>query len=295
MSHFKPLTLFFNLLNPLYQPIYAKNNKVCPNHIYFKWNIFLSVVKTSFSLRRGEEIKMLWLDLSKIVLRIVTILPLLLVVTLYMGKRAVGQLPLFDFLVIVTLASVTGADIADPSIPQIHTVIAIIFIALLQRIVSYILIKKKWLGKAMTFKPTVVIEHGVMLIKNIEEIRYSIDNILQMLREKDIFDLSIVKLAIVEANGKLTVFKEYKNSPVTLEDLGIQKRSSNLAYPVIIEGKVHVDMLKYLNLSVSWLHSELNKKGIVQTKSVFFASVSEEGTLHISLKNASNQGIPFRH
>lgn len=237
----------------------------------------------------------MWLDLSLIILRVVTILPLLLVVTLFMGKRAIGQLPLFDFLIIMTLASVTGADIADPNIPQIHTAIAIIFIALLQRIVSYLLIKKKWLGKAMTFKPTVVIEHGVLLIKNIEGIRYSIDNILQMLREKDIFDLSIVKLAIVEANGKLTVFKEYKNNIVTLEDLNLQKRSSNLAYPVIIEGKVHVNMLKYLNLSVSWLHTELNKKGINQTKNVLFASVSEEGTLHISLLNTSNQGIPFHH
>lgn len=238
---------------------------------------------------------MLWFDLLKIVLRIATIMPLLLVITLYMGKRAIGQLPLFDFLIIITLASVIGADIADPTVPHIHTVVALLFIAFLQRIVSYLLIKKRWIGKAMTFKPTVVIEHGVLLIKNIEEIRYSIDNILQMLREKDIFDLSIVKLAIVEANGKLTVFREYKNNPVTLEDLDLQKRSSNLAYPVIIEGKVHVNMLKYLNLSVSWLHTELNKKGINQTKNVLFASVSEEGTLHISLLNTSNQGIPFHH
>jgi len=211
-----------------------------------------------------------------------------------MGKRAVGQLPLFDFLVIITLSSVTGADIADPSVQHIHTVIAILSIAILQRIVSYLLIKKRWIGKAMTFKPTVVIEHGVLLIKNIEEIRYSIDNILQMLREKDIFDLSMVKLAIIEANGNLTVYKEYNNHPITLEDLNLQKRSSNLAYPVIIEGKVHANMLKHLNLSVSWLHTELNKKGI-QTKDILFASISEEKILHISLANTKNDGMPFYH
>ncbi len=35
--------------------------------------------------------------------RIITILPLLLLLTIYMGKRAIGELPIFDFLIIVTL------------------------------------------------------------------------------------------------------------------------------------------------------------------------------------------------
>ncbi|MFD2878438.1 YetF domain-containing protein [Paenibacillus rhizoplanae] len=38
--------------------------------------------------------------------------------------------------------------------------------------------------------------------------RYPIDNILQMLREVDIFDISEVDTAVLEANGKLTAFKK---------------------------------------------------------------------------------------
>lgn len=57
--------------------------------------------------------------------RIITILPLLLIITLFMGKRSIGELPVFDYLIIITLASVTGADIADPSVPHFHTVFAI--------------------------------------------------------------------------------------------------------------------------------------------------------------------------
>ncbi|WP_257832303.1 DUF421 domain-containing protein [Salipaludibacillus agaradhaerens] len=227
--------------------------------------------------------------------RIFTILPLLLVVTMYMGKRAIGQLPLFDFLVIITLASVTGADIADPDIQHIHTVIAIITIAFLQRIVSYLIIKKRWFGHVMTFEPTVVIENGVLLIKNIEHIRYSIDNILQMLREKDIFDLSIVKLAIIEANGKLTVYRFHSSTPVSLEDINVTKRTSNLAYPVMMEGKVYTEVLENLGLSVSWLHNELMKKGIAHPEKVLFASINDDHQLHISTIDATRKGPPFRH
>lgn len=31
--------------------------------------------------------------------RIITILPLLLIVTLFMGKRSIGEMPVFDFLI----------------------------------------------------------------------------------------------------------------------------------------------------------------------------------------------------
>ncbi|MCS3600250.1 uncharacterized membrane protein YcaP (DUF421 family) [Bacillus sp. JUb91] len=36
-----------------------------------------------------------------------------------MGKRAIGELPIFDFLIIITLGAVVGADIADPSIKHL--------------------------------------------------------------------------------------------------------------------------------------------------------------------------------
>lgn len=72
-------------------------------------------------------------DLLLVGWRVLTILPLLLVITLFMGKRAVGELPVFDFLVIITLASVVGADIADPNINHLPTIFAIIVIALLQK------------------------------------------------------------------------------------------------------------------------------------------------------------------
>lgn len=55
-------------------------------------------------------------DVALVLGRVVTILPLLLFVTLFMGKRAIGELPVFDFLIIITLDAVVGADIADPDI-----------------------------------------------------------------------------------------------------------------------------------------------------------------------------------
>ncbi len=175
-------------------------------------------------------------DLFLVIGRIFTILPLLLAVAIFMGKRSIGELPIFDFLIVLTLGSVVGADIADPEIKHTHTVIAIISIGILQRMVARIKISNRKMGRVLTFEPTIVIQDGKLLRENLKEIRYSIDNILQMLREKDIFDVNEVETAIIESSGNLSVLKKPEKRFATLESIGQISSSSSIALPVIMEG-----------------------------------------------------------
>jgi len=215
--------------------------------------------------------------------RILTIIPLMLLVALYMGKRSMGELPVFDFLVIITLGAVVGADIADPEIPHIHTAVAIVLIGLFQRIVSKAVVKHRKLGHLITFEPTIVIQDGRIINKNLKKLRYSVDNVLQMLREKDVFDISNVYLGIIEANGRISILKKDSKTMVTLEDMNLKKKSAAISYPIIIEGKIYVDVLEKLNLSELWLREQLSDINIMEE--VFFASVNDKKELHISLKN----------
>ncbi|WP_186430652.1 DUF421 domain-containing protein [Clostridium sp. BSD9I1] len=217
--------------------------------------------------------------------RIISILPLMLIITLYMGKRSIGELPVFDFLVIITLGAVVGADIADPEIPHIHTAVAIVLIGFLQRLVSRLIIKHRKLGHIITFEPTIVVQNGKFIPHNLKRLRYSIDNILQMLREQGVFDVKDIKIGIVEASGKLSILKQDNKALITIEDLNISKKSSSLSYPVVIDGEVYKNVLVKLGLSDIWLQKELNNLNIGSTDEVFFASVNTEKELHVSLKN----------
>ena len=217
--------------------------------------------------------------------RILTILPLMLFIALYMGKRSIGELPVFDFLVIITLGAVVGADIADPNIPHIHTAAAIVLIGLFQRVVSKLILKYRKIGHFITFEPTIVIQEGQFILKNLKRLRYSIDNILQMLREKDVFDIADVHLAIVESNGNLSVLKKENKTPVTIEDLNLKKKGNSLSFPVIMDGEVYTEVLSKLELSESWLLLQLSNLKIKSAEDVFFASVNIKKELHISLKS----------
>ena len=235
-------------------------------------------------------------DSSLIFLRIFTILPLVLFVTIFMGKRTIGELPIFDYLVIIILGSVVGADIAEPNVKHLPTAVAIVGIGLLQKIVSYIKIKNRKIGRLITFEPTIVIQNGKLLPKNLKKIHYTIDNILQMMREKDVFDISHVETAIIESGGNISILKKPDKNTVTLEDLGITKNKSSLALPVILEGHILSDVLRYMELDQDWLMKQLNSLEIFDINLVFFASVNPSHELQVSLQNESGIPVPIiRH
>lgn len=231
-------------------------------------------------------------DMFLIFGRIVTIIPLLLFTTLFMGKRAIGELPVFDFLIVIILGALVGADIADPNIKHFPTAIAIIAIGIFQRIVTKWKISNRKIGRLLTFEPTVVLQDGKFVFKNLKKIRYSIDNILQMLREKNIFDINDVETAIIEANGALSVLKKPQKNSVTLEDMNIIKPTSTISFPVIVEGTLYADVLRDVNLTEAWLKQELDNQGVNDLKEVFFASINRNLELHVSLKNEKNLAIP---
>ncbi len=232
-------------------------------------------------------------DSSLVFFRILTILPLVLFVTIFMGKRTIGEVPIFDFLVIIILGSVVGADIAEPNIKHMPTAVAIVGIGLLQKIVSSLKVSNRKFGRLITFEPTIVIQNGRLLNSNLKKINYTIDNILQLLREIDVFDINEVETAIIESTGNLSVLKKHNKIAVTMEDMGINKNISSITLPVIIEGKLYYDVLTYFKLDNAWLIKQLNDKNISDIKDIFFASINHNHELQISLKNEEGILIPI--
>lgn len=227
---------------------------------------------------------------------IVAILPWLLVVTLLIGKRSISELPVFDFLVIIALGVVVGVHIILPESNYMHAAFALSIIGIFQRIFSRLVLRFRLFGRLFTFEPTVVFKDGKFLTRNMKKTKYTIDNVLNLLREKDVFDVSEVDCAIIEANGKLTVQRKPHKLHVTPEDLGIAKKGGGVSYPVLVEGNVYPKVLSDLQLDEKWLKNQLNKRGIMNMNDIFFASVNEQGELYISMNGIDPTGVvKMRH
>ncbi len=223
-------------------------------------------------------------EMGLVLIRVVTIFPLLLFVGLFMGRRSIGEMPVFDFLVVLALGSVVGADIADPKVEHIPTAFAILAIAVFQKIFSTLVIRSRKFGKAVTFEPVIVIHEGKPIHKNLKSVKYSMDNILHMLREHKIFNIDDVYLAVIEGNGSLSVLEKTSNQKAPL-----------ISYPIIREGGIEQNILPELQIKESWIHEQL-KHSNTQLKDIFFATINEEHVLTITrYEERENQALPPIH
>lgn len=210
--------------------------------------------------------------------------------TLLTGRRHISELPVFDFLIVMTIGSVVGADIAEPDISHSLIIFSIILILILQYLYGLIILKSRKLGKLLTFGPTVIIQNGEFIKKNLNRLKYSIDTILTMLREKDVFDLNEIEFAIIESTGKLSVLKKASYTNVTAKDLNIVKEDSGIQIPVIVESKVYEDNLKLFNLDKAWLKQKLSEQGITNTSDVFYAAINKQKKLYAT--TGTTKGMP---
>ncbi|OUS74972.1 DUF421 domain-containing protein [Paenibacillus sp. MY03] len=233
-------------------------------------------------------------DSLLVIARIYTIYPLLLAVTLYMGRRSVGQLPVFDFLIILSLGSVVGADIADPKIQHIHTAVAILAIGLMQRLFSRLVIRYRKFGKLVSFEPAIVLKDGIFLHRSLKKLLYTTDDILQLLRAQGFFDPAVVELAVLEGDGQLSVLKKARKQQVTPESLGLPESSVDIAYAVVKEGIILQKTLAELTLSETWLHQQLESKGLL-AEDIFFASLNAKRELTITPYEPEPKTPPLYH
>lgn len=214
--------------------------------------------------------------------RMITVILLFLVVALLMGKRHIGELSVFDFIIAVTLAAVAGADLADPKVPHGPTILAIIGLGIIHYIISKAILKNRKAGHLLTFDPTIVMQNGLILKENLAKIRYTVDELLSHLREKGIFDLGEVEFAILEPNGSLSVLKKSQYQPATPKDLKIATEYKGIATVVILEGKIDQEGLRSVSLSQQWLEDKIKQMGYNKVEDIFLAEINTKGELYVS-------------
>ncbi len=215
---------------------------------------------------------------------------IVLVVLRLMGKREIGKLSLFDLVVSIMMAEIAVMVIEDTKIPLIKGIVPIITLMLTQIILSYITLKSKKVRDLVEGEPAVLIANGKIRDIEMAKQRYTIDDLVTQLREKNINRIADVEFAILETSGKLSVFPKPAQLPVTKEDLKIEDRDyGGIPMPLIEDGRILSTGLQKINKDEKWLIKKIKEHGIKDVKQIFFASIDHKGTFFIDLKDKKGQ------
>ena len=162
-----------------------------------------------------------------------------------------------------------------------YYIIGIIIFGALTYFTNYMALKYRSFRKLMEGQPLIVIHNGKVLEKNMSQERYSMDNLIMQLREKNVFDIADVEFAVLEPNGQLSVLLKSNKQPLTCSDLNVSTQYKGIPSGLIIDGNVILQNLKQNNLSEQWLMDELKKHGIGKIDEVNYASLDASGNLYV--------------
>ena len=166
-----------------------------------------------------------------------------------MGKREIGELSIVDLIVSLFIAEFVAISVENYKESIFMSIIPIIIIVLLQIMSSRISLKSKVTRDILEGKPSVIINRGKINFKEMLKQRYNIDDLLVQLRTQSIKSIEEVDYAILEVNGKLSIFKKSDNDNV-------------YPLPVIINGILDLETLTQIRKNEEWINKELESKNI---------------------------------
>ncbi|GAB3064202.1 DUF421 domain-containing protein [Virgibacillus ainsalahensis] len=217
-----------------------------------------------------------------VIIKSITLLVILFLLTKWLGSKQLSKLNIFEYISGIVLGGVVAIHTMDPNSNILHALIAMSIWFLIPFGVEYISLKSKSFRNFTQGKSTVFIQDGKIMEDNLKKEGYSTDDLLEKLRDNNVFLASDVEFALLEPSGTLSVLPKRENRPLTAKDLGLKLAPQKEPQTVVMDGNVLLEPLANLNLNTKWLETELDKMNI-SIENVFLGQADSNGQLYVDL------------
>lgn len=223
-----------------------------------------------------------WNEFFDIVKTNLLIFIALFIITRILGKKQLSQLTYFNYVTGITIGSIAANGVNIESNSAYDNYISLACWGIFTLIIAILSMKLPLLKVAFEGEPAVVIKKGKVQKKSLQSLRLTMNDLLMLLRNKNVFNIKDVYYAVLEQNGKLSLLKEESAKQVTKKDVNANiSNKTNIATSIIIDGNLIEKNLKEINVEKKWVLEQLKKQGIKNYKSVFYAQIQDDGQLYI--------------
>ncbi|WP_372634046.1 DUF421 domain-containing protein [Cohnella sp.] len=218
-----------------------------------------------------------WLEIA---LRTAMAVIILFIMTRILGKRQVSQLSLFEYITGISIGNLAAYLSLDTDKHWIHGIVALSVWVVFSLGIEFLQLKSKRARDFLDGKPTIIIQNGKILEDNMKKEKVTSDELMGLLRAKDVFDLSQVEFAILDTSGELNVLLKKEHQPLTPSDIRLPVAPEKFSMAVIMDGKILEDSLKRIGLNRNWLAAKLKQIGTSPDK-IYLAQVDSQNKLYL--------------
>lgn len=201
-------------------------------------------------------------------------------VTKLIGKKQVSELSLFDYVIGISIGNFAAEATLDFNSQFINGIVAVITFGIVAYLVSIVTMKSITLRRFFIGTPTMVIQNGKIILKNMRKSNIDINDLLEQIRTNGYFDISELEYVIMEANGKLSILPKSIYKPVTPNDMKINVDKSSLCANIIIDGKIMKNNLENMNKTTEWLEHEIKIKG-TKLENILLCTLDNQDKINI--------------
>ncbi len=210
-----------------------------------------------------------------IFIRAIVIFVTLIIIMRLMGKRQIGEMQPFEFIITLLIAEVACVPMTDVSIPLIYGVVSIVAVFILHQLLTVFEQLSEPFKRVVDGKPAIVINKNGVDLKELKKNNMDVSDLIESLRGTGNFSLDSVYYAIYESNGKLSVLEKQTEE---------KDNSGELPLLLVTEGKIDKNNYNILKLDEKTFKNFLSKNRINSIKDIEVLTVTESGNAYLQTK-----------
>ena len=202
-----------------------------------------------------------------------------------MGKRELGQLQPYEFVIAIMIANLATVPMADMGIPILNGIVPILTLLFAHVGLTFLTLKSRVAQKLIDGAPTILVSKGYIHEDAMRGAGYSFNDLMEQLRVGGIFSLGDVEYVILETSGQVSVIPKAAARPVTVRDLNLNAGPDPLPWSVIVDGELQRETLRLAGRDERWLLDQLEAMGMPPIPQILYASVDDTGQVIAQRKN----------
>jgi len=213
----------------------------------------------------------------------------LLITTRILRKTQIKEISPFDFISALVLGELLGNAIYDEDVRIWNVLYALGIWTILMYAIEIITLKFRRSRKIIDGEPAIIIRKGKIDYNVLKKEKIDLNELLSLLRQKDVFSLREVEYGILEQSGELSVLRKYEYDNPTNKDMNLPSKSVYLPVSLILDGELLKKHLEVIGFDEEWLLKQLHRYGINKVEDVLYAEWKKDEGLYAVSKNATEK------
>ena len=226
------------------------------------------------------------MDILKIIILSSSSLFVLFILAKIMGNKEISQLSTFDYIIGITIGSIAAEMSTALESDFMQPLVAMIVYATVTLIIGVLNTRFVKLRPIFSGRTLILYDNGTLFKENFKKSKIDLNEFLVQCRTNGYFNLSDIKTALLEENGKISFLPMSEKRPANPSDFNIQPANEDILTNIILDGKVMEQNLQELHRDKLWLMETLQKQGITKIDNIFLATFnSNDESVSVYLTN----------